>query len=115
MIKKTLHLCKGCIEDLKEYNPYIDDNGNTIPIEDMEIIETDIKHCENTNLFKKSKNKKRYYCDCCGKELKNDMVYRQGFTGVYCSYNCLIRYTDETIVKTKFSEKIYKTIKEGKK
>ena len=42
--------CAGCIEDLKKYNPYIDGNGDTIPINQIKIIKTSIKECDNSNL-----------------------------------------------------------------
>lgn len=45
---KTINLCKGCIEDLSQHNPYIDKKGNTIPIDDLQInVVTDIKDCDN--------------------------------------------------------------------
>ena len=39
--------CKNCIDDLKEYNPYVDKNGKTIPLSMIEIIEVDKEFCEN--------------------------------------------------------------------
>lgn len=45
-------LCKGCIEDLQEYNPYIDSEGRDIPLERIHPIEVDIEHCENTIITK---------------------------------------------------------------
>lgn len=47
-----IELCAGCIEDLKEYNPYIDSKGNTIPLERIHPIEVDIAHCHNTLITK---------------------------------------------------------------
>lgn len=38
MLKKKVHLCKGCIESLKEYNPY------TVPVD---IIEVPMRECDN--------------------------------------------------------------------
>ena len=37
-MKKIVHLCKDCIEDLKEYNPYI------VPIS---IVEVPVEECDN--------------------------------------------------------------------
>ncbi len=39
---KIVHLCKGCIEDLKEYNPYI------VPIK---VVEVPIEECDNTAVW----------------------------------------------------------------
>lgn len=44
---RTINLCKGCIEDLKEYNPYVDDNGVTLPLNELTINEVPIKQCDN--------------------------------------------------------------------
>lgn len=45
---RTINLCKGCIEDLSQHNPYIDKKGNTIPIDDLQInVVTNIKDCDN--------------------------------------------------------------------
>ena len=49
-MKITLHLCKGCIEDLKVYNPYIDEKGNTILLKDMLIVKVPKSKCINTKL-----------------------------------------------------------------
>lgn len=40
--------CKDCIEDLKEYNPYVYSDGKTIPLEKIEVIEVEKVFCENT-------------------------------------------------------------------
>ena len=42
--------CKGCIEDLKEYNPYVDAEGNTIPLDRIEVIEVPKEFCENSEI-----------------------------------------------------------------
>lgn len=44
--------CKGCVEDLKEYNPYVYYNGEQIPLNRIEIIKVPYEFCENneTNL-----------------------------------------------------------------
>lgn len=47
MAKLSLYLCKNCIKDLEDYNPYVDEDGNAISIEDMEITEVDKKDCMN--------------------------------------------------------------------
>ena len=47
MKKIKINLCKNCAKQLKEYNPYIDKNGDTIPIEDIEINIVPIEQCDN--------------------------------------------------------------------
>lgn len=42
--------CKSCIEDLKEYNPYADAKGNTIPVDRIEVIEVPKEFCENAEI-----------------------------------------------------------------
>lgn len=42
--------CKGCIEDLKEYNPYTDAKGNIIPLDRIEVIEVPKEFCENAEI-----------------------------------------------------------------
>lgn len=44
---RTINLCKGCIEDLKEYNPYIDDNGVTLSLNELTINEVPLEQCDN--------------------------------------------------------------------
>lgn len=44
---RTINLCKGCIEDLKEYNPYVDDNGVLIPLNELTINEVPLEQCDN--------------------------------------------------------------------
>lgn len=39
--KFEIHLCKGCIEDLKEYNPW------TVSPADVCIVEVPIEDCDN--------------------------------------------------------------------
>lgn len=48
MKQLVVYLCEGCMEMLNEYNPYIDKDGNEIPIEDLEIIQVDVDECDNT-------------------------------------------------------------------
>lgn len=45
-----IKLCEGCIKELQRYNPYIDFNGRTIPLENIEIIRVDVQDCDNSNL-----------------------------------------------------------------
>lgn len=45
--KLTVHLCEGCINNLKEYNPYVDENGNEIPMEELEIKKVSQEKCDN--------------------------------------------------------------------
>ena len=42
--------CKGCIEDLKEYNPYVYYNGEQIPLNRIEVIKVPYEFCENTEI-----------------------------------------------------------------
>ena len=42
--------CEGCIKDLQEYNPYVYKNGETIPLEKIEVIKVDKYMCENNEL-----------------------------------------------------------------
>lgn len=44
---KTINLCKGCIEDLKDYNPYVDDNEVSIPLNELNINEVPLEKCDN--------------------------------------------------------------------
>ena len=40
--------CEGCADDLKEYNPYVYPNGQSIPLDKIKVVVTkDIKDCEN--------------------------------------------------------------------
>ena len=39
--------CTDCIKDLKEYNPYIYNDGTPIPLDKIEIIEVTHEFCEN--------------------------------------------------------------------
>ena len=43
-------LCKGCIEELQNYNPYIYDDGSQIPLENLVITTVKIPECVNSNL-----------------------------------------------------------------
>ncbi len=47
--------CKGCIEDLKGYNPYVDAKGNPIPLDRIEVIEVPKEFCENAEINLNSK------------------------------------------------------------
>lgn len=38
--------CKNCIEDLKKHNPYTNANGDTIPLDRIEVIEVEKDFCE---------------------------------------------------------------------
>ena len=42
--------CEDCIKDLQEYNPYLYKNGETIPLEKIEVIKVDKYMCENNAL-----------------------------------------------------------------
>lgn len=39
--------CGECADDLKEYNPYIFEDGTPIPLEDIEVIVVPGNYCEN--------------------------------------------------------------------
>ena len=54
MKKIIVFRCKGCIKDLKEYNPYVDENGNSISIKDIYCIKVSQKDCENTDFVNMS-------------------------------------------------------------
>lgn len=60
--KVVVFRCKNCIEDLKEYNPYINENGEGIPLENVICIEVPYEKCENTTfeLTPILLNKERY-------------------------------------------------------
>lgn len=42
-----LNLCKNCAEDLKSYNPYVDKEGNTIPLDQIKINIVPTEQCRN--------------------------------------------------------------------
>ncbi len=42
--------CEDCIKDLEEHNPYAYKNGETIPLEKIEVIKVDWYMCENNQL-----------------------------------------------------------------
>lgn len=42
--------CKSCIEDLKEYNPYVDKEGKKIPLDRIEVIEVEKDFCEYSEI-----------------------------------------------------------------
>lgn len=46
--KMVVFRCKGCIEDLQEYNPYINKSGEPIALENIICIEVQMEICENT-------------------------------------------------------------------
>lgn len=84
-----LNLCKNCIEDLKEYNPYVDKNGNTIPITQLDIKEVSKQCCDNFKINAR-KTDTIHECDCCGKDLRIDrkLVFDNKSIGIYCSMKC---------------------------
>ena len=47
--------CKSCIEDLKEYNPYVDKEGKKIPLDRIEVIEVEKDFCEYSEINLNSK------------------------------------------------------------
>lgn len=42
--------CEECIKDLEEYNPYVYENEDEIPLDKIEIIKVDKHMCENNEL-----------------------------------------------------------------
>lgn len=42
--KYKVHLCRGCIESLEEFYPYM------IPKEDLDITEVSVDKCDNSDL-----------------------------------------------------------------
>ena len=46
--KMVVFRCKGCIEDLQEYNPYINKSGEPIALENIICVEVPMEICENT-------------------------------------------------------------------
>ena len=42
--------CEDCIKELQEYNPYVYENGEMIPLEKIEVIKVDKYMCENNAL-----------------------------------------------------------------
>ena len=42
-----IELCEGCVKDLKEYNPYIYENGDSVPLERIKPIEVALADCCN--------------------------------------------------------------------
>lgn len=47
--------CGECADDLKEYNPYIFEDGTPIPLEDIEVVVVPGNYCENAeeNMMRK--------------------------------------------------------------
>ena len=63
--KMVVFRCRHCIDDLKEYNPYINEKGEGIPLANVICIEVPDEICENTTfeLTPILLNKERYYFD----------------------------------------------------
>lgn len=61
--KMVVFRCKYCIEDLKEYNPYINEQGEGITLKNVLCIEVPDEICENTTfeLTPILLNKEKYY------------------------------------------------------
>lgn len=56
MCKRIIKLCRGCVEALNDYNPYVDDTGQTIPIEELQIVIVDkIQRCDNYKIVRRKK------------------------------------------------------------
>ena len=47
MKKLKINLCENCAKELKNYNPYVDENGEIIPIEHIEINIVSQEKCDN--------------------------------------------------------------------
>ena len=56
-----INLCKKCKEELNDYNPYVNEEGNMIPISELEINIVSEKKCDNYTLNGKFVNLKGEY------------------------------------------------------
>lgn len=54
-----INLCKKCRKELEKYNPYVDENGNTIPIEELKINIVPEDKCDNYSINGKFVNLER--------------------------------------------------------
>lgn len=47
--------CEGCALDLEDYNPYVYDDGRSIPLDKIKVVLVDNEYCENNeeNMSKK--------------------------------------------------------------
>lgn len=46
--------CEDCIKNLEEYNPYVYETGEEIPLDKIEVIKVDKQLCENNELNRKN-------------------------------------------------------------
>lgn len=67
--KLIVFRCEGCIEDLKEYNPYVHD-GKDVAINEIFLVKTSLEECENT---------------CCNMDINNyaSIVIKPVMRGYY--------------------------------
>ena len=42
-----INLCENCRKELENYNPYVDENGSTIPVNELEINIVPEDKCDN--------------------------------------------------------------------
>lgn len=64
--KMVVFRCAGCIEDLKDHNPYVNTANESIPLENIICIEVPKEKCENTNFEMKPilvEERKSFYYD----------------------------------------------------
>lgn len=48
--RHKIYLCKNCVEQLKEYNPYVDEKGETIPLIELnKELKGENKNEQNNN------------------------------------------------------------------
>ena len=109
-----IHLCKGCINELNEYNPYIDDKGNTIPVNQLDIEVVSKEQCDNFKLTKTKKIKEEdYRCDYCNRDLciVGNLVFDDNTIGVYCSLECYLKSKGEPVHRRLYDNKLLKELR----
>lgn len=109
-----LKLCKGCVEALKIYNPYIDENGHQIPIEKLDIKIVPKEKCDNSKLNKTKKiEEKEYKCDYCNRYLYNvgSLVFDDYSIGIYCSLECYLKAKGEPIHRRLYNNQLLKELR----
>ena len=54
--KLFVELCKECIDNLKEHNPYTHEDNSPVSLDEMILIKVDVKDCNNHNKNLEIKN-----------------------------------------------------------
>lgn len=109
-----IHLCQNCVNQLKEYNPYIDDKGNIIPVNKLNIEIVSKEKCDNFKLTKtKNIKEKDCTCDYCNRNLyiMGNLVFDDNTTGVYCSLECYLKAKGEPVHRRKYDDKLLKELR----